>query len=496
MDRPRVRFAPSPTGYLHVGGARTALFNWLYARRHAGTFILRIEDTDSERSSDEMVAGILESMRWLRLDWDEGPQVGGPHGPYFQTQRFDRHRDVALELLSGGHAYKCFCSPEILKQKREEAEQAGGGWKYDRSCLQMSADEQHRLEQSGSRPAIRFKVPPGVTSYADRVRGTIEFDHEQIDDFVILRSNGLPTYHLSVVSDDRDMRITHVIRGDDHISNTPKHILLWRALGDAPPEFAHIPLILGTDKKRLSKRHGATSVTEYERLGYLPEAMVNFLGLLGWSPGGDRELMAREELVAAFALEGISGGNAVFNREKLDWFNSQYLARLAPANLIRCVKPQLEAAGLWSNDYHEGRREWLEHVLKLVLPRVRRLPDFVDQARPFLAKSVEYDPAAVRKHLTQADLDRHLEALIAALEEYAEPFDEPTIERVLRRVADEKRITAATLIHAARIAATGQAVSPGIFEVLALMGKPLVMERMRALITFLRTGETPQSDAP
>jgi glutamyl-tRNA synthetase len=487
MFRPRVRFAPSPTGYLHVGGARTALFNWLFARRHGGTFVLRIEDTDTERSSDEMVAGILESMRWLGLDWDEGPEAGGPHAPYFQTQRFNRHRELAQRLLSEGHAYRCFCSPERLREKREEAEKAGGGWKYDRRCLQLPDAERQSLERSGVESALRFKVPPGKTSYADRVRGDIEFDHEQIEDFIILRSNGMPTYHLSVVADDVDMEMTHVIRGDDHISNTPKHILLWRAFGRTPPEFAHIPLILGTDKKRLSKRHGATSVTEYERLGYLPEAMVNFLSLLGWSPGGDRELMSRDELIAAFALDGISGGDAVFNPEKLDWFNAQYLAQLSPEDLVRRVRPQLEAAGLWSDDYGGERRVWLQRVLELVMPRVRRLPDFVDQAGPFLTRTVEYDSEAVRKYLTQADLDTHVDALIEAFERDAEPFDEPTIERLLRAVADERRIKAATLIHAARIASTGKAVSPGIFEVLALMGKPLTLSRLRDLVKFLRT---------
>jgi glutamyl-tRNA synthetase len=490
MDRPRVRFAPSPTGYLHVGGARTALFNWLFARRDGGTFILRIEDTDTERSSEELVAGILESMHWLGLEWDEGPQVGGPHAPYFQTQRFERHREVAHQLVAAGHAYKCFCSPELLNEKRENAERAGGGWKYDRTCLNLSTAEQQSLESSGVPPAIRFRVPPGTTAYTDQVRGTIEFKHDQIEDFVILRSNGVPTYHLSVVCDDIDMRITHVIRGDDHISNTPKHILLWRALEQNPPGFAHIPLILGTDKKRLSKRHGATSVTEYERLGYLPEAMVNFLGLLGWSPGGDRELMSREELIAAFTLEGISGGDAVFNPDKLDWFNSQYLARLQPGDLLRRVKPQLEAAGLWSPDYDGARREWMERVLRLVLPRVRTLPDFVEHARPFLETTIEYDPEAVRKHLTQADLSLHIEALIDALETDADPFDEPTIERVLRHVADARGIKAATLIHAARIASTGKAVSPGIFEVLALLGTSRTLERLHHLVRFLRSPNT------
>jgi glutamyl-tRNA synthetase len=483
--RPRVRFAPSPTGYLHVGGARTALFNWLFARRHGGVFILRIEDTDTERSSDEMVAGILESLQWLGLSWDEGPEVDGPHAPYFQTQRYARHREVAKRLVAEGHAYRCYCAPELLKQKREDAERQGLGWKYDRTCLQLSPEERQRLDASGVKPAIRFKVPPGRTSYKDRVRGTIQFDHEQIEDFVILRSNGLPTYHLSVVADDLDMQITHVIRGDDHISNTPKHILLWQALGEAPPEFAHVPLLLGTDKKRLSKRHGATSVTEYERLGYLSDAMVNFLGLLGWSPGGDREVMSRDEMIQAFTLDGISGGDAVFNPDKLDWFNTQYLAKLTPHDLVARVKPLLEIAGLWDGTLDGEKRDWLQRVLILVLPRVRRLPDFVDQARPFLADRVEYDPEAVAKYLTTADLDKHVEALALALDK-AEPWDEPTIERVLRDVADDRTIKAAMLIHAARIATTGKSVSPGIFEVLALMGKRVTVTRLLALVEFLR----------
>ncbi|RPI52619.1 MAG: glutamate--tRNA ligase, partial [Acidobacteria bacterium] len=436
MIRPRVRFAPSPTGYLHVGGARTALFNWLFARRHGGTFVLRIEDTDPERSSDEMVAGILESMRWLGLAWDEGPGVGGPHAPYFQSQRFGRHRELANQLVASGRAYKCYCSQELLQEKREAAERAGGGWKYDRTCLNLSAEDARRLEASGVQPAARFKVPEGKTSYDDRVRGHIEVDHGQIEDFVILRSNGLPIYHLSVVADDIDMGITHVIRGDDHISNTPKHILLWQALGKTPPEFAHVPLILGTDKKKLSKRHGITSVTEYERLGYLPDAMVNFLGLLGWSPGGDREVMSRDEMVASFSLDGISGGAAVFDPEKLDWFNGQYLAQLAPEPLVQCVKPLLQAAGLWDYEHDAlPRHEWLQRVLQLVLPRVKRLPDFVDQARPFLAATVDYDPEAVRKYLGTADLDDHLETLIIAFEADTGPFDELSIERVLRGVA-------------------------------------------------------------
>jgi glutamyl-tRNA synthetase len=487
MDRPRVRFAPSPTGYLHVGGARTALFNWLFARRHGGAFILRIEDTDTERSSDAMVAGILESMRWLGLDWDEGPGIGGPHAPYFQTQRFTRHRAVARELLDAGLAYKCYCPAERLAEQRDAAEKAGGAWKYDRACLRLTAEEQRRLEDAGVQPAVRFKVPAGRTVYEDRVKGRIDVDHEQLEDFIILRSNGVPIYHLSVVADDIDMGITHVIRGDDHISNTPKHILLWQALGRTPPEFAHVPLILGTDRKKLSKRHGMTSVTEYERIGYLSDAMTNFLALLGWSPGGNREVMARDELIAAFSLEGISGGAAVFDPEKLDWFNGQYLARLTPDALVALVQPLLQAAGLWSDVYEgAGRREWLGRVLRLVLPRARRLPDFVELAAPFLTAAVAYDPEAVRKHLTAADLDQHVDALTAALEADTGPFDEAAIERVLRGVADARGVKAAALIHAARIAAMGKAVSPGIFEVLALLGKAVTIARLHDLVRFLR----------
>ncbi|MCM3880829.1 MAG: glutamate--tRNA ligase [Vicinamibacterales bacterium] len=485
MHAPRVRFAPSPTGYLHVGGARTALFNWLFARRHGGTFILRIEDTDTERSSDEMVSGILESLHWLGLEWDEGPEVGGSHAPYFQTQRYARHREVGERLVAEGHAYPCYCSPDLLKQKREDAERQGLGWKYDRTCLHLALAERQRLEASGISPAIRFNVPPGRTAYTDRVRGAIQFDHDQIEDFVLLRSNRLPTYHLSVVADDLDMRITHVIRGDDHISNTPKHILLWQALGETPPEFAHVPLLLGTDKKRLSKRHGATSVTEYERLGYLSDAMVNFLGLLGWSPGGDREVMSRQELIDAFTLDGISGGDAVFNPEKLDWFNAQYLARLTPEGLVERVKPLLDAAGLWNAAFDGERREWLQRVLALVLSRVRRLPDFVEQARPFLADHVDYDPEAVSKYLAVAELDSHVETLALTLDR-VEQWDEAAIECALRDVADIRSIKAATLIHAARIATTGKAVSPGIFEVLALMGKPVTVTRLLALAKFLQ----------
>src|SRR5262245_11936490 len=342
----RVRFAPSPTGYLHVGGARTALFNWLYARRHGGAFILRIEDTDVERSSTDMVSGILDSMTWLGLDWDEGPGKGGPHAPYFQSERLPSYRDAARRLVEGGHAYYCYCRPEELKAKREAAEQSGTSGMYDRKCRSLSAADIRAREAAGTPRAVRFLVPDGRTRFNDLVHGPIDFDNATIEDFVVLRSDGHPTYHLSVVEDDVAMAVTHVVRGDDHISNTPKQVLLYQALGAPVPAFAHVPLILGPDKKRLSKRHGATSVGEYEKQGYLPEAMVNFLALLGWSPRSDEEVFTRDELVARFMLDGISGGNAVFNREKHDWFNQQHIMRMPAGEILARIADDLEQAGL------------------------------------------------------------------------------------------------------------------------------------------------------
>ncbi|MEO8680568.1 MAG: glutamate--tRNA ligase [Vicinamibacterales bacterium] len=428
MPVPRLRFAPSPTGYLHVGGARTALFNWLYARRHGGVFILRIEDTDVERSSEEMVTGILDGLRWLGIDWDEGPEVGGPHAPYFQSQRLERYRAAARELVANGHAF----------------EDAG---------------------------AIRFKVPPGKTSFIDSVHGPIEFDNEHIESFVILRSDTHPTYHLSVVVDDIEMAVTHVIRGDDHISNTPKQVLLYNAFGKTPPSFAHVPLIMGPDKQRLSKRHGATSVMEYDKLGYLPEAMFNFLALLGWGTGSNDELLTKEELIARFNLEGISGGNAVFNTEKLDWFNHQYLLKLSDAELCRRL-------GL-DNSARSAR------ILALLRPRCKRLTDYADQLVPFLADPQTYDPEGVKKHLGAAEMVGHLQALREAYAT-ATPFDEPTLEQTLRGLADARGTKAGPLIHGTRLAMTGRMVSPGLFEMLVLLGRDRVLMRMDRLISSLQ----------
>ena len=388
-----------------------------------------------------MVTGILDGLRWLGLDWDEGPEVGGPHAPYFQSQRLDTYRAAAGRLLDGGRAY------------RDEG-------------------------------AVRFKVPDGKTSFVDLVHGAIEFDNEHIEPFVILRSDGHPTYHLSVVADDIDMAITHVVRGDDHISNTPKQVLLYQAFDAPTPSFAHVPLIMGPDKKRLSKRHGATSVMEYERQGYIPEGMVNFLALLGWSPGsGDQELFSTAELMERFTLEGISGGNAVFNTEKLDWFNHQHLLRLSDEELVQRLEPLLRAEDMWRPSLNTTTFEWFRQVLALFKPRAKTLIDYVEGLRPFLDAPITIDPEAVAKHLSAPGMREHLQALHTTYQSAA--FDEASLEQALRDLANQRGIKAGVLIHAARIAVTGRMVSPGLFEMLALLGRDRVLSRLHALAGML-----------
>jgi glutamyl-tRNA synthetase len=477
--QPRVRFAPSPTGYLHVGGARTALFNWLFTRREGGIFVLRIEDTDVERSSADMVTGILDSMRWLGLTWDEGPGVGGPHAPYFQSERLDRYRRAARDLVKAGHAYRCYCDPDELKARRAAAEAAGSAWTYDRACLRLSAADRDTRDRAGAPAAIRFRVPDGHTAFDDLVRGRIEFDHANIEDFVILRSDDNPTYQLSVVVDDVEMAITHVVRGDDHISNTPKQVLLYRAFGAAVPAFAHVPLILGPDKKRLSKRHGATSVGEYESQGYLPEAMVNFLALLGWSPGGDQEVFDLDELVKRFSLDRITGGNAVFNPDKLDWFNQQHIMRLPGVEILRRLAPDLDRAGLAADAARNP--EFTARAIDLVKPRAKKLADIVSQLRPFISDTFDRDPDAAAKHLTNKDVTSHVAAWADRLASI-DPFVPAALETALRALAESRGIKAAILIHATRVALTGQTVSPGIFDVIALMGRDRTVRRLTAAL--------------
>tara|TARA_B100001123_G_scaffold352308_1_gene403769 strand:+ start:3626 stop:5116 length:1491 start_codon:yes stop_codon:yes gene_type:complete len=481
---PRIRFAPSPTGHLHIGGARTALFNWLYARHCGGVFVLRIEDTDTARSSPEMATGILDALRWLGLNWDEGPEIDGPHAPYFQSGRIDRYQAVAEQLVKEGLAYYCYCSVERLRNEREVAEANGTTWKYDGACKALSPAQVAEREAAGTSRVIRFAVPEGQTTLHDAVRGTIEVKNEQLDDFILLRSDHHPTYHLSVVVDDIDMCITHVIRGDDHISNAPKHLLLFEALKYQVPVFAHVPLILGSDKKRLSKRHGATAVLEYKQQGYLPEAFINFLALLGWSPGDDRELMSREDLIASFDLKNISGGNAVFNPDKLDWMNGQYISKLSSEALLRHVEPLLQEAVAWPVAPTADQCAWLKRLLVLLQPRVKRLADFIDQAQPFFLDQVQYEPVAVKKHLKADGLDGYIAALASALAATM-PFDELHIETTVRDTATQQGIKVGTLIHATRVAMTGRAVSPGLFEVLEMLGRDRVLKRLKALQSFL-----------
>src|ERR1700761_441062 len=407
---PRVRFAPSPTGYLHVGGARTALFNWLFARHTGGTFILRIEDTDFERSSEDMVQGILDGMRWLGMEWDEGP--------FYQSRRLPLYQETATQLHASGHAYYCFCTKEELEQRRTAAVAAGKPPMYDRRCRAIDPVVAYGRVQAGEPGALRFAVPEGgVTGFDDAVFGRVEFANPELEDFVLLRSDGVPTYHLSVVTDDLDMRLTHIIRGADHISNTPKQVLQYQALGERLPVFAHLPLILGPDKSRLSKRHGATSVLAYQDMGIVPEAFRNFLGLLGWTPGvAGKEILGSSELIQLFSLGGISKSNAVFDNEKLAWFNTEWIRRYSPEELLPLIQQEWAKAG-----FHPDRSsEDILAAIALLQPRARSLKDFAGAFRGYFSEAYEFDPAAVTKFLS----DDNTRALLAELGERYEKLDD------------------------------------------------------------------------
>lgn len=471
----RVRFAPSPTGYLHVGGARTALFNWLFARHHGGSFVLRIEDTDLARSSEDMVQGILNGMQWLGLDWDEGP--------FLQSQRVARYRSFAQDLLDRGAAYRCFCTPEEIAGRKDSQRDADGARLYDRHCLSLSPGESESRARSGSPFAVRFRVPDGETHYHDHVFGPISIEHSQIEDFVLLRSDGLPTYHLGVVVDDSDMEITHVIRGADHISNTPKQILLYEAAGKPQPEFAHLPLILGPDKRRLSKRHGATSVMAYMEMGYLPDAFFNFLALLGWSPGDDREFMSRQELVSLFTLDGVGKANAVFGIEKLNWFNSQYIGMTSPEELRRLVSAELKSSHVWRTA-DELDPDIMQKTLALLNSRVQVLKDFSGRFRAFFTDEFDYDAAAVAKCLHDAQLKRLIPALCERYRGDAD-FTLESTEQQLRAFAEERGVKAGLLINALRVGLTGQGAAPGLFEIMLVLGRERTLQRMSRLADYV-----------
>ena len=466
----RVRFLPSTTGYLHVGGARTALFNWLFARHHGGRLLLRIEDTNLERSTPEMVEGIVRGMRWLGLDWDEGP--------YFQTERMELYRSAAQRLVAGGHAYYCFCAKEQLEQRRAAAQAAGRPPRYGGECRRIPREEAERRRAAGEACAVRFAVPQsGQTGFDDGVFGRVEFSNAELEDFVLLRSDGGPTYHLSVVADDIDMRISHVLRGADHLSNTPKQVLLYQALGAALPVFAHVPLILGPDKTRLSKRHGATSVIAYRDQGIVPEAFRNFLALLGWTPpDSSKEILRDAELISLFGLEGISRSNAVFDNAKLDWFNSEYIRAYPASALVPLIEEEWKKAGV---EPARRDREWLLATIDLLKPRARNLKDFATSFRAFFTDDYETDPAAAAKYLQDGAVRELLAELGVRYAASPNGLTEATAEKLLRELAAEKNVKAGALINGARVALTGQAVAPSLFAVMVALGKDKTVARLR-----------------
>ena len=476
MANVRVRFAPSPTGYLHVGGARTALYNWLFARRHGGVFILRIEDTDVDRSKAELVTAILEGLTWLGLTWDEGP--------IHQSERLARYRELGARLEQSGHAYPCFCTSDELEQRRAAAQAERRAWKYDGACRNLPEAERARLRAAGRPAALRFRVPEtGETAFDDEVFDRVALRNSEIEDYVLLRSDGNPTYHLSVVADDLDLGITHVIRGADHLTNTPKQVLMYRALGAPTPAFAHLPLILGPDRQRLSKRHGATAVGAYREQGVLPEALGNFLALLGWTPPGGKEILPIEEMIQGFDLKAVSKSNAVFDLEKLAWMNAEYLRALPPGRLLGLVEEELRAVGLAGQAGARDEGETFAARVSLLQSRARTLKDFSGSFRAFFSDQFDYDPEAKQKYWKEPALGGLLAELAARLAD-VEPFTPADCEKCLRGLAEEKSLKAGLLINAARVALTGQAVAPGLFDVMAVLGPKRVVARLRHSASF------------
>jgi len=474
----RVRFAPSPTGYLHVGGARTALFNWLLARKEGGVFVLRIEDTDRDRSREEHTRAILDGLGWLGMGWDEGP--------FFQSHGLERHKADALNLLESGQAYRDFSTLEEAEEDKKADMEAGTRLRGARKRADSRSGEEEEALLAAGRPfAVRFRVPEGETRWVDGVHGEMRFQNQDIDDLVILRSDGTPTYNLAVVSDDVAMGITLVLRGDDHLSNTPKQVLLYEALGKPVPDFAHVPMILGSDGKRLSKRHGATAVGEYARQGILPEAMFNFLALLGWSPGDDREVLTRDELMEAFSIKRILKKSSVFDPEKLEWLNGQHLMRTATEILVVDLENRLEAQGV-SQELPQGAEPLDLHLLvDLLKPRSRTMDELVRQAIPYMRAQVEYDPVAVRKQWEKdpeavVERLRRMEALLKETDWSPDRLEERT-----RALAEDLGLGLGKILQPLRVALTGASASPGMFDVLVLLGRERSLGRIRAALDHL-----------
>jgi glutamyl-tRNA synthetase len=475
MSTVRTRFAPSPTGYLHLGGARTALFNWLFARHHGGSFVLRIEDTDRERSEDRFVDAILEGLRWLELDYDEGP--------FFQSRRLDLYAERTRQLLESGDAYHCYCSAEQLEEKRVAAQAAGHRPVYDRTCRDL-----RRRPQLGEKPVIRLRCPTsGETVIDDMVRGHVLFDNAELDDLILVRSDGSPTFHLTVVVDDIEMGITHVLRGEDHLTNTPRQVQIYRGLGAKPPRYGHLSLIVGTDRARLSKRHGATAVSAYREMGFLPEAVINYLARLGWSHG-DQEIFTREQLVNAFDVAAVNRAAAAFDMEKFAWVNSQHMKMVDDDTLAAALAPYVASTGA-----PEWPGEYLRRIVVLLRERARTLVELVAQARVFVSDDLRYDARAVAKFLGETER-RHIEALGAELAT-VDSWETATIEAAFHRVIEHAGLKLGKLAQPVRVALTGGTVSPGIFEVCAILGKERTLARLSTAVAGARDGTLPFAEA-
>ena len=486
MDKPvRVRFAPSPTGFPHVGNIRTALFNWIYARHTGGKFIVRIEDTDVARTVSGAVEAILDSLRWLGLDWDEGPEVNGPCAPYFQSQRLPIYQEIAEKLVKDGHAYYCYCSTERLEAMRAEQQKMKLSLGYDRHCRCLTETELSQLSAGGAKRVIRFKTPlEGQTRFQDLLRGEVVFENSTLDDFVLLKSDGYPTYHLANIVDDHLMEISHVMRAEEWLSSTPRHILLYNALKIEPPQFAHLPMILGPDRSKLSKRHGATALTDYREQGYLPETMFNFLALLGWSLDEKTELFSRQELVEKFSLERVSRTAAIFNKDKLDWMNGVYIRNLSTDDLAARVLPFLEK--YFPPDIKRPLDiDYVRRLVPLIRDRIGTLKDAADYADFFFLDKLEYSSAMLLGKKT--DAETALAALRGAAEKLAaqESFSPESLEDALRHLADDLGIKTGQLFNLLRVATTGRDAAPPLFETMAVLGKERCLQRIAAAIAAL-----------
>jgi len=463
----KVRFAPAPTGYLHIGGARTALFNWLLAKKYNGKFILRIEDTDVKRSTQKSVHAILDSLNWLGITWDEGP--------YFQSTRLSIYQEYVEKLLQNKRAYYCYCSEEELDTISQQALKSGSEPGYDGRCRNLSFTQRQRYESLGRKPTIRFKLPSGTTQFNDLIRGNLSFENSLLGDFIILRSDSLPTYNFACCIDDALMEISHVIRGEDHLSNTPRQILLYEALGFNLPKFAHLPLILGQDKTPLSKRHGDVSIQHYRQEGYLSEALVNYLSLLGWSTPDSQQIISKEELISKFSLDRVSKNPAIFDLEKLRWLNGEYIRKLDRDTLIKlCLKYNKNSR--WP--MAEGKLP-IEEIIPLFQERIKTLSEFHKQAEFFFVETskLKYQQEAVEQVLMKDGTREILEQIKVKLAEL-DSFDTVSVEKCIRGLATQLKIKAASIIHPLRVALTGSKASPGIFEIVSLLGKKKVLERL------------------